>query len=56
MAHEFVLRSAYNENACHICKNSLFGLPEFVRLLGEEVERRVSEVRHFLAHFLDNLT
>ena len=39
-----------------ICETCLFttpSLPEFSRLLGDEVEKRVSMVRHFLAYFLD---
>lgn len=48
-----VLRPFYDEGVCKVCQKSLFGLPEFARLLGEEVERRVLKVRHFLAYFLE---
>ncbi|KAI9458182.1 hypothetical protein BJY52DRAFT_1223579 [Lactarius psammicola] len=48
-----VLQPSVNEEACDSCRRTLIGLPEFIRLLGEEVERRVSKVRHFLAYFLD---
>ena len=34
----------YKEKVCDNCQLTLRGLPEFSRLLGEEVERRVSEV------------
>ncbi|KAH9004808.1 hypothetical protein EDB86DRAFT_2885661 [Lactarius hatsudake] len=43
-----VLEPSYEERPCYSCRCSLIALPEFIRLLGEEVERRVSEVRHFL--------
>ncbi|KAF8267381.1 hypothetical protein EI94DRAFT_1801721 [Lactarius quietus] len=45
--HEF-LHPSYKENACKDCRLTSLGLPEFSRLLGEEVERRVSEVDLFL--------
>jgi len=53
VAHDSVLNPSYEEKTCHICRCTLIGLPEFIRLLGDEIERRVSEVRHFLAYFLD---
>ncbi|KAH9169858.1 hypothetical protein EDB89DRAFT_2230994 [Lactarius sanguifluus] len=40
----YFLHPAYGEKACTQCRLSAFGLPEFSYLLGEEVERRVSEV------------
>ncbi|KAH9074710.1 hypothetical protein EDB83DRAFT_2352864 [Lactarius deliciosus] len=41
-----VLKPSYkeNESTCSICRCALISLPEFVRFLGEEVERRVSKV------------
>ena len=47
------LAPSYKGKACINCRLSLEGLPEFSRLLGDEVERRVSEVRHFLAYILN---
>lgn len=43
----------HSSKSCQTCQSSLFGMDEFIRLLGEEVERRVSSVRHSLAYFLD---
>ncbi|KAH9074711.1 hypothetical protein EDB83DRAFT_2515575 [Lactarius deliciosus] len=40
----YFLNPSYGEKACWQCQPSTFGLPEFSYLLGEEVERRVSEV------------
>jgi hypothetical protein len=54
VAHDSVCGPSYNEEMCDECKGSLFGLPEFIRLLGEEVERRVSMVRHSFVYFLSN--
>jgi hypothetical protein len=53
VAHDSVRGPSYSEKMCATCKGSLFGLPEFIRLLGEEVERRVSMVRHSLALFFN---
>ncbi|KAI9440639.1 hypothetical protein H4582DRAFT_1938315 [Lactarius indigo] len=39
-----VLKPSYEENMCSDCQYTLISLPEFIRLLGEEVERRVSKV------------
>jgi len=50
VAHRSVVGPIFNLEACHICRNTLAGLPAFVDLLRKEVETRVSEVRHFLAH------
>ena len=40
------LESLYNQHVCDGCQKTLRGLLEFSRLLGEEVESRISEVRH----------
>ncbi|KAI9440640.1 hypothetical protein H4582DRAFT_1938316 [Lactarius indigo] len=40
----YFLYPFYGEKGCGQCQISAFGLPEFSYLLGEEVERRVSEV------------
>ena len=45
---------SYKQNVCDRCQLTLLGLPEFSRLVGEEVERRVSEVRHY--RFLQHIT
>ncbi|SRR6266702_1802130 len=42
-------KPTYEDNACQSCQLTMLGLPEFSHILGEEVERCVSEVRHFLA-------
>ncbi|KAI9440638.1 hypothetical protein H4582DRAFT_1938313 [Lactarius indigo] len=39
-----VLEPSYQERPCYSCRCSLIVLPEFIRLSGDEVERRVSEV------------
>lgn len=39
-----VLQPSYEENTCQSCRYALISLPEFIRLLGEEVDRRVSKV------------
>jgi hypothetical protein len=44
--HQF-LAPSYKVEACDRCQLTLLGLPEFSRLLGDEIERRVSEVRHY---------
>ena len=41
------------DETCHSCLFTTPSLPEFCRLLGDEVEKRVSMVRHFLEYFLD---
>ena len=53
VAHDSVLKPSYDERPCNYCRSTLVGLPEFVRLLGEEVENRVSMVRNFLAYSPD---
>ena len=53
VAHDSVLKPSYEGKTCYFCRCTLISLPEFVRLLGEEVENRVSMVRNFLAYFLD---
>ncbi|KAH9004812.1 hypothetical protein EDB86DRAFT_3240680 [Lactarius hatsudake] len=40
----YFLNPSYGEKGCWQCQLSTFGLPEFSYLLGEEVERRISEV------------
>jgi hypothetical protein len=40
------LEPFYKENVCDSCQLTLRGLPKFSRLLGHEIERRVSMVRH----------
>ncbi|KAH9000402.1 hypothetical protein EDB92DRAFT_1831068 [Lactarius akahatsu] len=40
----YFLYPSYGQKGCSQCQLSAFGLPEFSYLLGEEVERRVSEV------------
>ena len=40
------LAPSYQTKECDYCRLTLLGLPEFSRLLGKEIERRVSEVRH----------
>jgi hypothetical protein len=44
VAHDSVCGPSYKEEMCHTCTRGLFDLPEFIRLLGEEVERRLSMV------------
>jgi hypothetical protein len=39
------LESLYIDHVCSTCRSTLRGLPEFSRLLGKEVEKRISEVR-----------
>ncbi|KAH9027760.1 hypothetical protein EDB84DRAFT_1499580 [Lactarius hengduanensis] len=41
-----ILKPSYkeDESTCSICRCALISLPEFIRFLGEEVERRVSKV------------
>ena len=54
VTNHIFLEPFYKEgNGCQTCRLTLLGLPEFSRILGEEIERRISEVRHFLAYFLD---
>ena len=53
VAHDSLLQPSYDEKTCYTCRPTLIGLPEFVRLLGEEVENRVSMVRNYLAYFPD---
>ena len=53
VAHDSVLKPSYERIMCYSCRCTVMGLPEFVRLLGEEVENRVSMVRNFLVDFLD---
>ena len=48
------LDNFYKQNVCDRCRLTLLGLPDFSRLLREEVERRVSEVRHY--RFLQHIT
>ena len=52
------LESLYNQHVCDGCQKTLRGLLEFSRLLGEEVESRISEVRHnvFRQHILEHIT
>jgi hypothetical protein len=47
--HEF-LAPSYKMEVCDHCRLTLLGLPEFSRLLGDEIERRISEVRHYSLH------
>ncbi|KAN0138247.1 hypothetical protein V8E53_004136 [Lactarius tabidus] len=42
--HQF-LAPSYEVEVCDRCRLTLLGLPEFSRLLGEEIERRISEVK-----------
>ncbi|KAF8273061.1 hypothetical protein EI94DRAFT_1655065 [Lactarius quietus] len=44
VAQDSVCGPSYSEKMCHPCQSSLHGLPVFTRLLGEEVENRVSMV------------
>ncbi|KAH9027757.1 hypothetical protein EDB84DRAFT_1499549 [Lactarius hengduanensis] len=45
-----LLKPSYKnaEKMCSSCQRTLYGLSDFSRILGEEVERRISEVMHFL--------
>jgi hypothetical protein len=45
-----------DDEFCQHCLSNLLGLPVFLRLLGEEVERRVSNVRHSLAYIIDPIS
>jgi BTB/POZ domain len=45
VTHEDILNPSYKESMCSECRQSIFGLPEFSRQLGEEVDRCVAEVR-----------
>ena len=53
VTNHIFLEPSYKGKACQTCWYTLLGLPEFSRLLGDEVERRVSEVRHFIAYLLN---
>jgi hypothetical protein len=44
--HQF-LAPSYKVEVCDHCRLTLLALPEFSRLLGDEIERRISEVRHY---------
>ncbi|KAI9441080.1 hypothetical protein BJY52DRAFT_1320684 [Lactarius psammicola] len=44
VTHHVFLKLSYVEPACFPCRLDMLGLAEFSRLLGEEVERRVSKV------------
>lgn len=44
VTHDALPKLSDEEKSCQGCKRTLFGLPEFIRLLGEEVERRVLKV------------
>ena len=50
VAHNSVYDPSYNEVLCALCKATLIALPEFIRLLGEEVDKRVSMVRDSLPY------
>ena len=43
-----VMRPSYQVDMCDLCRHLICGLPEFSRLLGEEVDRVVSKVRGLL--------
>ena len=53
VTNHIFLEPSYKGKACQTCWYTLLGLPEFSRLLGDEVERRVSEVRHSIAYLLN---
>ena len=54
VAHKSVYGPSYEKVSCVTCKATLFGLPEFMRILGEEVDKRVSKVRDFLPYSHSN--
>ena len=45
-SHQF-LAPSYKVGVCNQCQLTLLGLPEFIRLLGDEIDRRISEVRYY---------
>ena len=56
VTHHDVLKPSYQiEPKCNECQRRICGLSEFSRYLGEEVEKRVSEVRKFLASCFDTV-
>ena len=50
-----ITKPSYDEIMCVVCQKTIHGLQEFARLLGEEVERRVSKVSIFLYIYLTYL-
>ncbi len=56
VTNQAILRPSYEARPmCDRCRKRSFGLSEFSRYLGEEVEKVVSEVREALASFFDTL-
>ncbi|KAH9004807.1 hypothetical protein EDB86DRAFT_3072274 [Lactarius hatsudake] len=55
VTNDSLLKPSYMtvERICMSCQRTLYCLSYFSRILGEEVERRVSEVMHFLTYLLD---
>jgi BTB/POZ domain len=45
VTHLDILKPSYEEPMCDTCQQSICGLSEFSRCLGEEVDKRVSQVR-----------